>query len=138
MPKKRKTAAAARAEKTAAAARAEKQSRTKGLTVPPVMLRRLIEAITMAKTARELGVTTTTLHRSLNANAVSKVIEVAAEGKLREHAGDAAAAAGLTPNGRDFALRSGHTAMLLMEVDTDKLEAMEKLVQAMGAKLRSI
>lgn len=61
-------------------------NRTKGETCDPVKTLQLVATLGVTKAAKELGVSTTTLHKARRGLTVSKVVEMAATGLLVKHA----------------------------------------------------
>lgn len=111
--------------------------RSKGETVVPNATLALVQKIGVTRASKEIGVSTTTLHKARKGNVVSKVVEIAAERAL-EHLGDhpgkrsvvtgpIAPAAITSPDGR--------TALIVMEVPADKVDMVQKFSLHLGAKL---
>jgi hypothetical protein len=61
--------------------------RSKGETVIPIATLALVQKIGVTRASKEIGVSTTTLHKARKGNIVSKVVEIAAESALA-HLGD--------------------------------------------------
>jgi len=81
--------------------------RLKGETVPPINIVQLMQSMRVKDVADHIGTSSTTLHKAVKHGYVSKSLEVAAGGILRElKAGTPPAGARLTPYGLDL-MRSG-------------------------------
>lgn len=120
-------------KRSVASGRPAAAERLKGETVPPIKTLQLMAAIGVSKTARTLGVSTTTLHKARNHNLVSRVIEVASAGALREiGAGEATGMA--SPAMTDGEARRGKAAIVL-EVDPSQEPALDSFAKAIGARV---
>lgn len=107
--------------------------RLKGEIVAPVKTLQLMDILNVSRTARELGVSTTTLHKAKKSNMVSRVIEVAAEGKLREITQQATGESG--GHSAPATMQRGQTEVFLLEVDRSKRDMVVKFAEMMGGKL---
>lgn len=111
--------------------------RSKGETVTPVATLALVQKIGVTRASKEIGVSTTTLHKARKSNVVSKVVEIAAESALThlgDHPGKRSVAQG--PVAADAIISAnGRTALIVMEVPTDKVEMVQKFSIHLGAKL---
>lgn len=109
----------------------------KGEAVPPVNLLKLMEAVGPSRASRELGVSTTTLHKAKKYGLVSKSIEVAARAVLLDFAGETAAlVADVAPAPATRPTRlERRAATFMLEVDPDKAELVEKFADMVQAKL---
>lgn len=115
----------------------------KGETTQPNNLLKLIEAVGMARTSRELGVSTTTLHKARKANLVTKAYEVAAGAILRNVVGELSELAQMPsmeapqpaarPTGQQR--QAAENAMFLIEVPADKAAVVRKVVEMAHGKL---
>ena len=106
----------------------EPVERMKGETVAPIKTLQLMSVMGVSRTSRELGVSTTTLHKARKHNLVSRVIEVAADGKLREISGSA-------NNANPSAPQHEAKAAFLLEVDSSKRSLVEQFAAMLGGKL---
>lgn len=89
-------------------------------------------AVGVSRAGRILGISPTTLHKARNNNLVSKVIEVASAGALREIGmGEATGAA---PTMTDGEARRGKAAIVL-EVDPSQEPALDSFAKAIGARV---
>lgn len=109
--------------------------RVKGETVKPVATMALVQKVGVTRASKEIGVSTTTLHKARKSGVVSKVVEIAAEHAMA-HLGDHP---GATKTSRQAApaiiSHSGDTALIVMEVPTEKAAMVQKFAEHLGAKL---
>jgi hypothetical protein len=112
--------------------------RIKGETTTPTNTLALVQKIGVTRASKELGVSTTTLHKARKSNVVSKVVEIAATFAL-EHLGDTPRSASLAlPPSMPMApvmSADGTTTLFLLEVSADKAAMVQKFAQHLGAKL---
>lgn len=112
-------------------------TRSKGETVIPTATLALVQKIGVTRASKEIGVSTTTLHKARKGNIVSKVVEIAAESALAhlgDHPGKRSVATGpIAPAA--IASPDGRTALIVMEVPTDKVDMVQKFSIHLGAKL---
>lgn len=111
-------------------------TRSKGETVVPSATLALVQKVGVTRASKEIGVSTTTLHKARKGGIVSKVVEIAAARAL-EHLGDHP---GATPPAARLASipappPQGDTILFLLEVSPDKAAMVEKFAQHLGAKL---
>jgi hypothetical protein len=100
-----------------------KPARRKGEVVTPDRLLQLIDAVGVTRSAKLLGVSTTTLHKARKPGAVcSRVHEVAADGALRAL-------------GHNEPRQPDATHLVLMEYDAAKDGLVAQFSQMIGAKL---
>lgn len=114
-------------------------ARIKGETTSPVNTLALVAKIGVTRASKELGVSTTTLHKARKGNVVSKVVEIAATFAM-EHLGDTPRAASLAkvpapPFPPAIISAAGDTALIVMEVPVDKAPMVQKFAEHLGAKL---
>lgn len=112
------------------------RGRIKGETTSPINTLALVAKIGVTRASKEIGVSTTTLHKARTGNVVSKVVEIAAQHAL-QHLGDTPAAARLAqaPMPNPIISASGDTALIVMEVPVDKAPMVQKFAEHLGAKL---
>jgi hypothetical protein len=116
-----------------------KKKRVKGETANPVNVLHLMEKIGVTKAAKEVGTSTTTLHKARQNGIVSKTVEVAA-GAVLEHLGDVSTSAApravaasptitqpITPKAQRAAVTEEATTLVLMEIPL-KNEAMARTI----------
>lgn len=108
--------------------------RIKGETALPVHTLALLGKVGVTRAAKEIGTSTTTLHKARKTNVVSKVVEVAA-GNVLEHLGDVATHIAehrtlpkVKPTGRP-------DAMFLLSVSADKAPLVEQFAKALRAEI---
>jgi len=99
--------------------------RKKGEAVKPLATMKLYDAVGPTKAAKLIGTSTTTLYKARSNNHVSKVIELAAESKLKELDMEPA----LHTNGA-----AQESVLMLLEAPSDKARIIERLCKALGAK----
>src|SRR6185437_15480642 len=104
--------------------------RTKGETEKPVKLLQLIEMMGITRAARQLGISTTTIHKARRHNVVSRVIEIAAANVLRDLVGKAD---GDTP--KPAGKSDDATISYLMIVARSKAGVVEQFAKAINATL---
>jgi len=104
--------------------------RTKGETEKPVKLLQLIATMGITRAARQLGISTTTIHKARRHNVVSRVIEIAAANVLRDLAGKAD---GDTP--KPAVKSDDATISYLMIVARSKAGVVEQFAKAINATL---
>lgn len=107
--------------------------RVKGETASPAAAMALVDKIGVTRAAKEIGTSTTTLHKARKAGVISKVVEVAASHAL-EHLGDvqtAPIAVSRPTNGG----RKPEPTLLLIEVAADKAPAIRRVAEALGAEI---
>ena len=105
----------------------------KGETVPPVSVLKLMDAVGPSRASRLLGVSTTTLHKVRKHGLVSKVIEVAAHGALRDIGG---IQNGHTTSSLPPATTHGsNTGVLILEADPAQMGTIERIVASLGARV---
>lgn len=120
-----------------------KKQRIKGETATPTNVLNLMDKIGVTKAAKEIGTSTTTLHKARQNGIVSKTVEVAAKAVL-EHLGDAAtlpAPRAITPadrvhtTGPVSATRAGDggepTVIVLLEIPQSKEPMLRKIGETM-------
>ena len=105
--------------------------RAKGETAKPVKLLQLIETMGVTRTARHLGISTTTIHKARRHNIVSRVIEIAAANVLRELLGEADGEA----VSKAAASSEEATVSYLLIVARSKADVVEKFAKAIAATL---
>lgn len=110
--------------------------RIKGETTAPLNTLALVQKLGVTRASKELGVSTTTLHKARKGNIVSKVVEIAATHAL-EHLGKVPAAAALAhvPPAPAVTSFDGTTTLFLLEVPAAKAPMVERFAQHLGAKL---
>lgn len=106
--------------------------RIKGETALPVQTLALLGKIGVTRAAKEIGTSTTTLHKARKNNVVSKVVEIAA-GNVLEHLGDVTAPAIRIATAR--AQRPRQEALFLISVSPDKAPVVEAFAKALHAEL---
>lgn len=112
--------------------------RIKGETTVPTNTLNLVQKIGVTRASKELGVSTTTLHKARKGNVVSKVVEIAATHAL-EHLGDTPRAASLArvpemPNSPIISA-DGATVLFLLEVPAEKAAVVQHFAERLGGKL---
>lgn len=100
---------------------------TKGDTVPPINTLKFMETIGPTAASRKLGVSTTTLHKARKAHLVSKVIEVAATGELRNLGEQVMSAPSVQAEPQ-----SGMT-MVMLAFEASKKQIVEQFAHMIGA-----
>lgn len=130
------------AQKTHKARPPARKVERKGEAVIPTNLLRLMDAVGPSRASRELGVSTTTLHKAKKANLVSKSIEVAARAVLRDVVGELSELAQVPVEVAQPARPVGQqrhevaeTSMLLIEVPADKAGMVRRVVEMAHGKL---
>lgn len=108
--------------------------RIKGETALPTATLALVGKIGVTRASKEIGTSTTTLHKARKAGVVSKVVEVAAAHAL-EHLGDVTAAPLRIAARREQ--RPRQDAMFLLSVSADKAPLVEQFAKALHAELVS-
>jgi hypothetical protein len=109
------------------------QERQKGDVTDPIKTIQLIDAVGVSRASRSLGVSTTTLHKARKPGAkVSRVIEVAAAGALREIGGEPISAELAT---FVASVPRSATKAFLLEVDADKASTVEQFAKMVHGKL---
>lgn len=98
---------------------------TKGEVSKPVSLLRLMNQIGPSRTARSVGVSTTTLYKARKTNKVAKVIETAAAGVLAQEADIPLPKEAKVPDLTAF----------IIEIPPDKVDIVTRFVEMAGAKL---
>lgn len=106
--------------------------RIKGETSKPINTLALLKTLGVTKAAKEIGTSTTTLHKARKNGIVSKVVETAATAVL-DHLGDAAAA----PKQLKAPEPAHDRRMFLLEVDADKAPLVEKFAELLRAEIIS-
>lgn len=100
----------------------------RGETMKPNAVFKLIDTVGASRAARLLGVSTTTLQTARHKGEISKVIEIAAAGLLRDI---------VTAGGSSAARQPVATAVFLLEVREDQVPAVEMFAKAFQATLVS-
>lgn len=106
--------------------------RIKGETALPVAVLSVVGKLGVTRASKEIGTSTTTLHKARKNNVVSKVVEIAAAHVL-EHLGDVTAAPIRIAANRNE--RPRKEAMFLISVAVDKAPIVEQMAKALGAEL---
>lgn len=116
-------------------------ARLRGETTTPANLQKLVETKGVTKAAKDLGISTTTIHKARITGAVSKVIEIAAEGLLR-HATPPSLGTRPGPATRRASvsevsdLNANHaTTLYLIEVPIGSAPLVEKFAERLGAHM---
>ena len=104
--------------------------RIKGETVTPTATWALMDAVGPSRASRLLGVSTTTLHKTRKHGLVSKVIEVAAHGALRDIGGDTAPSSVMPAT-----LRHSPTMTAILEYEAGKGAMVDQFAQMIGARV---
>lgn len=99
------------------------------LTVPPISVVGLMDAIGPTQAAARLSVSTTLLHKAKKDNAINKVVEMAAAYAL-EHMNDTASLT--TPETKGT--KHGES-MFLLAVPADKADLLRQVANTIGAEL---
>lgn len=112
------------------------QGRVKGETVTPINTLTLISRLGVTRAHRELGVSTTTLHKARKSNVVSKVVEIAATAALANLGQPAKAA----PQPFTQSTGSGKVAgadhiVFLISVERSKEQMVREFARMLGAEL---
>lgn len=106
--------------------------RIKGETAQPVSVLAVVSKLGVTRASKEIGTSTTTLHKARKNNVVSRVVEIAASHVL-EHLGDVAAAPLRIATHRNE--RGRKEALFLIAVSQDKAPIVEQMAKALGAEL---
>lgn len=106
--------------------------RVKGETVTPTNTLLLISRLGVTRAHRELGVSTTTLHKARKSNIVSKVVEIAA-GAALSHLGEQARAPAAKLDGAPRS--SGNRVVFLIAVDRAKEQMVREFARMLDAEL---
>lgn len=125
-----------------------KVRRKKGVTVEPIQMLRLMEAVGPSQAARDLGVSTTLLHNAKRDGYVSKSVEIAAAAVLRDVVGELSELSQHIPvtgpqppqsvTAQPIGEQRHETAessMFLIEVPADKAAVVRKVVEMAHGKL---
>lgn len=122
----------------------KKKQRVKGETATPVNVLGLMEKIGVTKAAKEIGTSTTTLHKARQNGIVSKTVEVAARAVM-EHLGDASTIAAarpvaphptitqpITPKAQRAAPTDGEpTTVVLLEIPASREALLRRVAEQM-------
>lgn len=112
-------------------------ARVKGETVNPTNTLLLIERIGVTRAHRELGVSTTTLHKARKSGVVSRVVEIAATAAL-QHLGSPVRAASpqpFTQSASPDRFTQEDRAVFLISVDRTKENMVREFARMLGAEL---
>lgn len=108
--------------------------RVKGETVTPTNTLLLIQRIGVTRAHRELGVSTTTLHKARKSGVVSRVVEIAASAAL-SNLGAIAQPTGPMPTPEPDKFGAAEKAMFLVSVSRDKAALFEQFARTLGAEI---
>lgn len=111
--------------------------RVKGETVMPTNTLRLIQVLGVTKAHREIGVSTTTLHKARKNNIVSKVVEIAATAALANLGQSARSqpAQPFTQAAVQDRVAHGNKVVFLISVDRAKEQMVREFARMLDAEL---
>jgi hypothetical protein len=111
----------------------------KGEAVKPVALLQMMEKFGPTRTAKQLGVSTTTLYKARNGNIVSKSIELAASALIGPPTVEQAQPAthGKVEKLIPQLAADSDKIMLIMEVPKSKAELLKRVALQFGAEVES-
>jgi hypothetical protein len=124
-------------QRTKARKAATPPHRIKGETVQPTNTLLLIERIGVTRAHRELGVSTTTLHKARKSGVVSRVVEIAATAAL-QHLGAPARASAPQPfqhSAPADRFTQGDRAVFLISVPREKANMVEQFARMLDAEI---
>lgn len=110
--------------------------RVKGETVAPTNTLLLVQRVGVTRAHRELGVSTTTLHKARKQGVVSRVVEIAATATLAQ-LGKPAEAAPQPFAPKQVSHAAGETVMLLVSADPAKAAAIQDFASRLGAEVKA-